>query len=110
MAEENGAFGVDVEFTGTELEELASLSADMADCEIRDDACRAELSRISNDWLGFSSIELLQKNGAWHWSSHPADRPVVSQGCRYMRCCLLPDSINDKINKAYKKSVAGGAL
>ena len=110
MAEENGAFGVDVEFTGAELEELASLSADMADCEIRDDACRAELSRISNDWLGFSSIELLQKNGAWYWSSHPADRPVVSQGCRYMRCCLLPDSINDKINKAYKKSAAGGAL
>ena len=110
MAEEDGAFGVDVKFTGAELEELVSLSADMADCEIRDDACRAELSRISNDWLGFSSIELLQKNGAWYWSSHPADRPVVSQGCRYMRCCLLPDSINDKINKAYKKSVAGGAL
>ena len=110
MAEEDGAFGVDVKFTGAELEELVSLSADMADCEIRDDACRAELSRISNDWLGFSSIELLQKNGAWYWSSHPADRPVVSQGCRYMRCCLLPDSINDKINKAYKKSAAGGAL
>lgn len=110
MAEEDGAFGVDVKFTGAELEQLAFLSADMADCEIRDDANRAELSRISDDRLGFSGVELLQKDGVWYWSSHPADRSVVSQGCRYMRCCLLPDSINDKINKAYKKSVAGGAL
>ena len=110
MAEEDGAFGVDVEFTGTELEELAALGADMADCEIRDDANRAELSRISNDRLGFSGVELLQKDGAWYWSSHPADRPVVSQGCRYMRCCLLPDSISDKIDKAYRISAAGGVL
>lgn len=110
MAEEDGAFGVDIEFTGAELEQLASLGADMADCEIRDDAKRAELSRISDDWLGFSRVELLQKDGVWYWSAYPADRPVVSQSCRYMSCCRLPDSISDKIDKAYKTSAAGGAL
>ena len=110
MAEEDGAFGVDVEFTKAELEQLDSLGADMADCEIRDDVKRAELSRISDDWLGFSGIELLQKDGVWYWSAYPADRPVVSQSCRYMSCCRLPGSISDKIDKAYRISAAGGAL
>lgn len=110
MAEEDGAFGVDVEFTKAELEQLATLSADMADCEIRNDVKRAELSRISDDRLGFSGIELLQKDGVWYWSAYPADRPVVSQSCRYMSCCRLPDSISDKIDEAYRISAAGGAL
>ena len=110
MAEEDGAFGVDVEFTKAELEQLATLGTDMADCEIRNDVKRAELSRISDDWLGFSGIELLQKDGVWYWSAYPADRPVVSQSCRYMSCCRLPDSISDKIDKAYRISAAGGAL
>lgn len=110
MAEEEGAFGVDVEFTKAELEQLAALGTDMADCEIRDDVKRAELSRISDDWLGFSGIELLQKDGVWYWSAYPADRPVVSQSCRYMSCCRLPDSISDKIDKAYRISAAGGVL
>lgn len=110
MAEEDGAFGADVEFTKAELKQLATLGADMADCEIRDDEDRAELSRISDDRLGFSGIELLQKDGVWYWSAYPADRPVVSQSCRYMKCCRLPDSISDKIDKAYQKSAAGGAL
>lgn len=110
MAEEDGAFGVDVEFTKAELEQLATLGADMADCEIRNDVKRAELSRISDDWLGFSGIELLQKDGVWYWSAYPADRPVVSQSCRYMSCCRLPDSISDKIDKAYRISAAGGVL
>lgn len=110
MAEEDGAFGVDVEFTKAELEQLATLGTDMADCEIRNDVKRAELSRISDDWLGFSGIELLQKDGVWYWSAYPADRPVVSQSCRYMSCCRLPDSISDKIDKAYRISAAGGVL
>ncbi len=110
MAEEDGAFGVDVEFTKAELEQLAALGTDMADCEIRNDVKRAELSRISDDWLGFSGIELLQKDGVWYWSAYPADRPVVSQSCRYMSCCRLPDSISDKIDKAYRISAAGGVL
>ena len=110
MAEEDGAFGADIEFTGAELDQLASLNADMAVCEIRDDANRAELSRTSNDRLGFSGIELLQKDGVWYWNAYSADRPVVSQSCRYMNCCRLPDGISDRIDKAYKKSAAGGAL